>query len=189
MANATEAKKIGVFRQYGIAHSGFVADNNGNVVPVYDRSSTDPNVSQPGFKTLLLPYFGEKNQQGAFFKPVDISHPSYQGYDPGKPWNNGIGMNTRIVLPEKNSVNNWREGGPYKLFTITYPQYRVLFGDCTADTYSIDPLKLDQCLVTSRHGGGKKGMFVLFDTRVVLYTRAQAEQAMKDPSQVPNTPD
>ena len=181
MSAAKQAKKMAVFRGYGIAHSLFVNDNKGNVVPVYDRSSP----AAAAFKSLLLPYFSAKNQKADFFKPDDLTDPTYEGYDPNLPWNNGIGMNTRIVLPVNNSVNNWKDGGPYKLMNITYPQTRVLFGDCTVDTFSIDPLKLDTCLVTSRHGGGKKGMFVLFDNRVVLYSRAKAEAAMNDPAKVP----
>jgi len=183
MSAAKEVKKMAVFREYGLAHSLFVADNKGNVVPVADQRV--PGTTGVAFRALLLPYFGAKNQKAEFFKPVDISHPTYADYDPEVPYNNGIGMNTRIVLPVNNRVNNWRDGGPYKLISITHPQYRVLFGDSKVKEYFIDPLKLDDSLITSRHGSGTKGMFVLFDNSVVLYTKTKASMAMNDPAKVP----
>jgi hypothetical protein len=171
---------MAVFRQHGIAHSLYVNDNKGNVVFV--------KIPQDTFKTLLLPYFNTPNQKTDFFKPVDLSDPTYEGYDPGQPWNNGFGMNNRIALPGDTRKNN-DPARPYRLANITDPQSRVLFGDSTLTEMQIDPLNLDACLVTSRHGGGKKGMFVLFDNRVVLYTRAKAEAAMKDPATIGTIPE
>jgi prepilin-type N-terminal cleavage/methylation domain-containing protein len=175
MSAAKQAKKMAVFRQYGIAHSLYVNDNKGNVVFV--------KIPQDTFKTLLLPYFNTPNQKTDFFKPVDLSDPTYEGYDPGQPWNNGFGMNNKIALPDDIRKNN-DPTRPYKLTSITYPQHRVLFGDSVVTEMQIDPLNLDACLVTSRHAGGRKGMFVLFDNRVVLYSRAKAEAAMNDPAKV-----
>lgn len=74
MSAAKQAKKMAVFREYGIAHSLFVNDNKGNVVPVYDRSS--PAVA--AFKSLLLPYFSAKNQKADFFKPDDLTDGTFK---------------------------------------------------------------------------------------------------------------
>ncbi len=180
-STAKQSKKMAVFRQYGIAHSLFVNDNKGNVVFVKIPSDT--------FKTLLLPYFNfPQNQKVDFFKPVDLSDPTYEGYDPEKPWNNGFGMNNKIALPDDIRKNN-DPTRPYKLTSITYPQHRVLFGDSVVTEMQIDPLNLDACLVTSRHAGGRKGMFILFNNSVVLYTKTKAEAAMKDPATIGTIPE
>jgi prepilin-type N-terminal cleavage/methylation domain-containing protein len=181
MSAAKQAKKMAVFRQYGIAHTLYVNDNKGNVVFV--------KIPQDTFKTLLLPYFNfPQNQKVDFFKPVDLSHPTYEGYDPEKPWNNGFGMNNKIALPGDTGKNN-QPDHPYKLTNITYPECRVLFGDSVVTEMQIDPLNLDACLVTSRHAGGRKGMFVLFNNRVILYNRAKAEIAMTDPAMFATIPE
>jgi prepilin-type N-terminal cleavage/methylation domain-containing protein len=180
-STAKQLKKMAVFRQYGIAHSLYVNDNKGNVVFV--------KIPQDTFKTLLLPYFNfPQNQKVDFFKPVDLSHPTYEGYDPEKPWNNGFGMNNKIALPDDTGKNN-QPDHPYKLTNITYPECRVLFGDSVVTEMQIDPLNLDACLVTSRHAGGRKGMFILFNNSVVLYTRNKAVAALQKPAMVATIPE
>jgi len=180
---AKEAKKSSLYRQYGIAVNLYAIENKDSVCPVYDNNLT----GNPSFQALLLPYLNLKSTKSDFFY-YEPSDPIFATYSPAKPFLNGTGMNTRILLPQKNTVNDGVSGGSgvyYKMTNITYPQYRIVIGDCPIITYSIDPLKPDT-LDTSRHADGKKGMFLRFNGSVALYTQAQAEMAMKDPVNFPN---
>jgi prepilin-type N-terminal cleavage/methylation domain-containing protein len=194
-STAKQSKKMAVFRQYGIAHLLYVNDHKGNVV-FTKIERNDPKIKAETFKTLLLPYFSAENQQSDFFKPVNLSDPTYADYDPDLPWSNGFGMNSRIGLPGDTNENIYPKDPPYplpyRLINITYPQYRVLFGDSVVKGLQIDPSNLGKpsdTLVTSRHAGGTKGMFVLFDNSVVLYTRNKAVAALQKPAMVATIPE
>ena len=180
---AKESKKSSLYRQYGIALSLYTSENKDYVCPVYDKSQT---AGTPSFQTLLLPYLNLKGTKSIFFY-YEPSDPIFVNYNPNTPYLNGTGMNSRILLPEKNTVNDGVSGGVgvfYKIGNITYPQYRVVIGDYPITTYSIDPLKPDT-MDTGRHANGTKGMFLRFNGSVALYTQAQAEMAMRNPVDFP----
>jgi prepilin-type N-terminal cleavage/methylation domain-containing protein len=171
LQSGKETKKMANYRQYASANNLYAGENDGNTCPTYDATKT----GSPGFMRLLMPYFNLNSLTDAFYK-----EPFVKNYDINKPWNTGTGMNSRIILPVADT-QNIGTFGYFKLISITYPETRILIGDCPITTYSIDPIK-PTTFDTTRHAKGKKGMFCLFDGRVVLYTQAEATLAMNDPA-------
>ena len=108
--------------------------------------------------------------------------PFFTEYDEDKEWATGLGMNDYILLPNVYKNNQVPDPNDKqdtvtrtKLSAVEYPSYRFLIGDTNGPTRIFNTSLLN----TSRHDG--KGMFVLFDGSVKLYTQDEAELSFSDP--------
>ena len=176
LLKAKESKKMSNYRQLGVANNLYATDNDGNTCPAYDATKT----GSPSFKALLSPYLGSTNSSASlpiYFDPFVSS----KNLNSSTPWNTGVGMNVRVLMPL--NTQNIGTLGYFKLLNITYPHSRILIGDCSTNTYTIDPTK-PSTFDTTRHAKGTKGMFLLFDGTVVLYNNADAILALTDPGQL-----
>jgi hypothetical protein len=65
-----------------------------------------------------------------------------------------------------------------KLFVVEDRSYRIFMGDSVS--WQLSAKHAD----TSRHAGGQKGMFLLFDGRVELLNRQEVELGIGNPAKL-----
>ena len=194
---ARETSKLSNYRQFFIANTMFAADHDGFSVTTVDKRKpewrTTPYVADPGNSTphwtwLLASYLGVPNQ-GQWVSWLDkiYINPYFEGYDEGKRWLIGTGLNNRLRRNGSgdgrwymNSYwDSWKPGdtnsGPTLLSAVTHPEYRFFVGDTHSEYHVSGP----QHINTTQHDG--KGMFVLFDGSVVFYAQEEAELSLDDP--------
>ena len=169
-------KKMSSFRQYYTANGLYAVDHDGNTCPVWD-ATVQPK--SPGWQTTLARYMGMENAKDAFFRDTFNTN-----FDPNQWWLTGTGMNGSLRKPEDNVINDANPGIPNsatKISSVTYPQYRIFVGDSLPDaywitqTYDLDPTRHTE-------GGVKKGMYMMFDGRVLMLTKEQATASLNNPA-------
>lgn len=191
---ARETSKLSNYRQMYIANTMYASDNDG--FSVISKDNRDPEYmttpypkdasGKPHWQSILASYLGFSLEDiNDVRKQEFFINPYYEGYNPERAWESGMGINNKLRTPEQNNFNNayWGDGsnydsskaGPTLLSTITFPEYRIFVGD-TPKQWLIN--RVDQ-INTTQHDG--KGMFVLFDGSVVFYDQAEAELAFSDP--------
>jgi prepilin-type N-terminal cleavage/methylation domain-containing protein len=188
-----EISKLSNYRQMHIANTMYASDNDG--FSVISKDNRDPEYmttpypegagGKPHWQFLLAPYLSVLgNDIHTVRKAEFFINPYFEGYDPGRAWETGMGINNKLRTPEKAAFNNayWGNGstpnpnnGPTLLSAITFPEYRIFVGD-TVKQWLINEVGH---INTTQHDG--KGMFVLFDGSVVFYDQAEAELAFSDP--------
>lgn len=194
---ARETSKLSNYRQYFIANTMYASDNDGfSVITVDARDEeyrTTPYVSNPGgskphWTWLLAPYMSVTTKgQWLAWKDKVFINPYFEGYDSGKAWFNGTGLNNRL---QRNGSGDGRwylncywkswkpedtNAGPTLLSAVTFPEYRLFAGDTQKGYHVSGP----QDINTTQHDG--KGMFVLFNGSVVFYDQEEAELSLDDP--------
>jgi len=174
-------KKTSNYRQYFIANTMYANDHKGYTCPAKDARNGGEL-----WQILLSPYLvgAEKNDVRTDLEI--FRDPFYEEYDSDKSWLSGVGMNVKIRLPESNAENvYWNEaaiedgrGEDFKLGMIKEPATRIFMGDST--NWFVNTQKV----VTNRHEGNTKGMFVRFDDSVELLDADQAKLALEDPAKL-----
>ena len=194
---ARETSKLSNYRQFFIANTMYAADHDGFSVTTVDKRRpewrTTPYVANPGnsaphWTWLLASYLGAPNQ-GQWVSWLDkiYINPYFEGYDEGKRWLIGTGLNSRLRRNGSGDGrwhmnaywDSWRPGdtnsGPTLLSAVTHPEYRFFVGDTHREYHVSGP----QHINTTQHDG--KGMFVLFDGSVVFFDQEEAELSLDDP--------
>ncbi|HBO57640.1 MAG TPA: hypothetical protein DD622_04300 [Opitutae bacterium] len=177
-SRALETKKLSMYRQYAIANTMYAADNKGYTCPTKKN-----NVEHEDWRLFLQPYLVQEDKN-IWKNRIDVMYidPFFAEYDEDVEWDTGLGMNDRILLPDESKNNQVPDPNDTqdtvtrtKLAAVEFPSYRFLIGDSNGPTRIYNTSLLN----TSRHDG--KGMFVLFDGSVKLYTQDEAELSFSDP--------
>ena len=194
---ARETSKLSNYRQFFIANTMYAADNKGfSVLAVDSRDEeyrttpflADPGNSTPHWTWLLADYMSVTTvSQNLAWQDKVYVNPYFEGYDSGKAWFIGTGLNNRLRRNGSGDgrwiINcyweSWtptnKNSAPTLLAAVTFPEYRFFAGD-TNKMYAVSgPGNLN----TTQHDG--KGMFVLFDGSVVFYDQEEAELSLDDP--------
>lgn len=174
-SKAKETEKIARYKQLYVATESYAADNGWGVCPAKNGEEL--------WTVILSPYLSDRgNKEEIFIDPL------WKDYNSNKPWLTGIGMAFQHRLPEDPTRNViWNaddEDGTalMKQTQITEKDLRILMGDST--NWFLNDKKVD----ATRHKDGTRGMFLLFDGRVVFYTKEEAILGLTDPEKLRDQP-
>ena len=170
LKKAQMKEKMSRYRSLYVANQTYSAENDGYICP----ASNGPQKWQE----LLSPYLGYAERGSDIF--VD---PMYKRPSPDNPNLTGIGMGYQFLTPDSWQQNVVFGGGNgpligVKLLVVEDLSYRIFMGDSVS--WQLSAKHAD----TSRHAGGQKGMFLLFDGSVELLNRQEVELGIGNPAKL-----
>jgi prepilin-type N-terminal cleavage/methylation domain-containing protein len=171
LLKARTTTKISNYRQLYMITQLYTTDHKGEICPAHDRT-----LKEPVWTTILSPYLNDARH----FEEIYID-PFWEEYNPEKGSFTGVGMTWKPLLPESNTPNRIDSEKAFtkriKLISVTEQPRRIMMADSAH-------WHLNGGVDTTRHEGGTKGMCLLFDGQVVLYTASQAQLGLEDPAKL-----
>jgi general secretion pathway protein G len=183
-------EKISNLRQIWVAHSMFVGDNDGRMLPVSDK--TMPGNNGQNWRVMLARYIlaadsvttSEANMMEVFVDPFFAAH------NPEQAHLSGYAMNLRPGLPEDNAQNCHWDPTPrsyereYKVATLSHATNRIFLAD-SSNAWFFKEDDAAQKLDMTRHEG--KGMALMYDGSTRLMSLDEAVVSVSDPEKLSET--
>lgn len=187
---AKVTKKVSNLRQVWIAHSMFIGENDGRIVPAQEfRGSERYNWRALLAKYLLSADTVETSEANKLEVFIDPCFPEYNPTSPAGLARTGFAMNARPGLPEDNAQNAHWDPTPrayekdFKLINLTHASKRIFLADSSTDWfYNTAGKAAAQALDMTRHQ--KNGMALMYDGSTKLLTVEESTQASEDPEKL-----